>query len=177
MCFEIKGKKEIHKRCLSIEYKAGLSSGGSKRLSQINELGTPIDGKHMEGRTRQDAIFSSKTEQMKGKIQKLRENFKRLDETKPKNGRGEHGNRKEEGKTRGKKTKSFRNKAKRKKSREEGKTDRYYLEDGKYEENEKFESWAEKLRRLWEKVGASQKSWQIFSFVKLPASSTGTEAC
>ena len=62
---------------------------------------------------------------MKGKIQKLRENFKRLDETKPKNGRGEHGNRKKESKTRGKKTKSFRNKAKRKKSREEGKTDRF----------------------------------------------------
>ena len=108
---------------------------------------------------------------MKGKIQKLRENFKRLDETKPKNGRGEHGNRKEEGKTRGKKTKSFRNKAKRKKSREEGKTDRYYLEDGKYEENEKFESWTDKLRRMWEKVGASQKSCRIFSFVQfLPAS-------
>ena len=29
---------------------------------------------------------------------------------------------------------------------------RYYLEDGKYEENANFESWADKLRRMWEKV-------------------------
>ena len=94
----------------------------------------------------------------------LRENFKRLDETKPKTGRGEHGKRKE--KPRGRTAK--RSQKQRKKSSERGKTDRvtrYYLEDGKYEENENFESWAEKLKKMWEKVGASQKSRKIFSFV------------
>ena len=103
------------------------------------------------GRTRQAAIFSGKTE----KNPKLRENFKRLDETKPKKRRSEHGKRRLKGKTRGKKGNVFGSKKQRKKSSKRGKADRatkYYLEDGKYEENENFERWADKLRRMWEKV-------------------------
>ena len=124
-------------------------SGRITSLSQTNELGIPIHGKHME-RTRQTAISSSKTEKMRGRNQNWRENFKRLAETKAK-----HGSRVKKAKKVGK------SKKQRKKSVARGKSERvtrYYLEDGKYEENENFESWADKLRRMWEKVGASQKS-------------------
>ena len=66
-------------------------------------------------------------------------------------------------KTRGKKAKAFRRKEKRKKSGQGGK---YYLEDGTYEENENFESWAKKLRRMWKKVNAPPKSRQISLRIK-----------
>ena len=38
------------------------------------------------------------------------------------------------------------------KRRKSDRVTKYYLEDGKYEENANFESWADKLRRMWEKV-------------------------
>ena len=103
-------------------------------------------------------MFISNTEGMRGRIQKLRENFKGFDETKPKRKRGEHGKRKSKGKTRDKKARNFQSKEKRKKSRQAGETEKYYLEDGTYEENKNFESWAKKLRRMWKKVEASIKS-------------------
>ena len=127
----------------------------------MNELEIPIQDKH-PGRTRQAAIFE--------KIQKLRENFKRLDETKPKNRKGEQGKRKFKDKTRDKRGKLFQSRDKRKKFSQGGKTKkvtRYYLEDGKYEENENFEDWADKLRRMWKKVDVPPKSRQIFSCVHI----------
>ena len=94
-------------------------------------------------------MFISKTGERRETIQKLRENFKRLDETKPKK------RRKLKGKTRDKKARHFQRKEKRKISGHRGETEKYYLEDGTYEENENFDSWAKKLRRMWKKVKAS----------------------
>lgn len=87
---------------------------------------------------------------MRKKIKQLRKNFKLLDETKPKGKMGEKCKRKKKGRKRGKTTKSCRRKSRGGK-RPKKKT-RYYLENGKYKRNEKFDSWADEVTKMWKKV-------------------------
>ena len=100
-------------------------------------------------------MFISNTEGMRGKIKQLRENSKVFDETKPKKRKGAHGKRNLKGKPREKNARRVQSKEKRKNSGQRGETEKYYLEDGTYEENKNFESWAKKLRKMWKKVKAS----------------------
>ena len=88
----------------------------------------------------------SKTNEMRSKIKQLRQNFKVLDETKPKKDKGEKCRRKGnscKGRQTGKRFKG----AKKKK-----KKTRYYLENGKYKRNKKFDSWADEVTKMWKKV-------------------------
>ena len=92
----------------------------------------------------------SKTERMREKIKELRKNFKLLDETKPKGKMGGKCKRK-------KKTKSCRGKRKKYRGGKGGKKkNRYYLENGKYKRNEKFDSWADEVTKMWNKVNILQ---------------------
>ena len=127
----------------------GSSSGESLSMPHINDLG--IQGKHL-GEERQSLLFG-KADKMRKQIQKLRENFKSLEETKHKSRRREHGIRKLKGNT----SKLFqRCKEERNKSGGGRNETKYYLEDGTYKENENFEIWAEKLRKMWKKVNCLQ---------------------
>ena len=100
------------------------------------------------------AAASSKSERMRKKIKQLRKNFKLLDETKPKGKMGEKCKRKKKGRKRGKTTKSCRRKLGRKSrgGKTPKKKTRYYLENGKYKRNEKFDSWADEVTKMWKKV-------------------------
>ena len=126
-------------------------------LPRQNEVDHPTKSKRA-------AAANSKTEKMRNKIEKLRKNFKLLDETKPKGKMGGKCKRKKKGK-KSKKRKSCRRK--RKKSRGRGKKKsrggkrpkkktRYYLENGKYKRNKKFESWADEVTKMWKKVNIPQ---------------------
>ena len=96
------------------------------------------------------AAGNSKSEKMRAKIKQLRKNFKLLDETKAK---GKMGGKCKGKKKRSKKKKSCRRKRKisRGGKRPKKKT-RYYLENGKYKRNEKFDSWADEVTKMWNKV-------------------------
>jgi len=87
----------------------------------------------------------SKTDEMRRKIKQLRQNFKVLDETKPKK---EKCRRKWKGKScKGRQTgKRFKG------AKKEKKKTRYYLENGKYKRNKKFDSWADEVTKMWKKV-------------------------
>ena len=87
----------------------------------------------------------SKTDEMRRKIKQLRQNFKVLDETKPKK---EKCRRKGKGKScKGRQTgKRFKG------AKKEKKKTRYYLENGKYKRNKKFDSWADEVTKMWKKV-------------------------
>ena len=128
---------------------SGFLLGESLSMPHINDLG--IQGKHL-GEERQSLLFG-KADKMRKQIQKLRENFKSLEETKQKNKKREHGIRKLKGNT----SKLFqRCKEERNKSGGGRNETKYYLEDGTYKENENFEIWAEKLRKMWKKVNCLQ---------------------
>ena len=90
---------------------------------------------------------NTKTEMMSAKIKQLRKNFKLLDETKPK---GKMGKKCKTTNKRGKKTKSCRKKSRG--GKRPKKNTRYYLENGKYKRNEKFDSWADEVTKMWNKV-------------------------
>ena len=93
----------------------------------------------------------SKSGKLRKKILQLRKNFKSLDETRPK----EKGRNKCKGKGGDKKTKACKGRSKRKRSkrvRNRKKKTRYYLENGKYKRNKKFDSWADEATRMWKKV-------------------------
>ena len=97
---------------------------------------------------------------MSAKIKQLRKNFKLLDETKPKGKKCKRTNK------RGKKTKSCRKKSRG--GKRPKKTTRYYLENGKYKRNEKFDSWADEVTKMWNKVNILQdkRSYYYFYFGK-----------
>ena len=98
----------------------------------------------------------SKSGKLRKKILQLRRNFKSLDETRPK----EKDRNKCKGKGRDKKTKACKGRSKRKRSkrvRNRKKKTRYYLENGKYKRNKKFDSWADEATRMWKK-GRIKKS-------------------
>ena len=90
----------------------------------------------------------SKTDEMRRKIKQLRQNFKVLDETKPKKDKGAKCRRKGKGKScKGRQTgKRFKG------AKKEKKKTRYYLENGKYKRNKKFDSWADEVTKMWKKV-------------------------
>ena len=88
---------------------------------------------------------NTKTEMMSAKIKQLRKNFKLLDETKPKRKKCKRTKNK-----RGKKTKSCRKKSRG--GKRPKKNARYYHENGKYKSNEKFDSWADEVTKMWNKV-------------------------
>merc|ERR1712172_444513 len=111
-----------------------LYFGTGTSISDVNGLDIPKQNEAVHPKKSKRAAANSKTE-------KMREKFKLLDETKPKEKVGEKCKRKKKGK---KKTKSCRRKQKRKSrggKRLKNKA-RYYLENGKYKRNEKFDSWA-----------------------------------
>ena len=93
----------------------------------------------------------SKSGKLRKKILQLRKNFKSLDETRP----NEKDRNKCKRKGRDKKTKACKGRSKRKRSkrvRNRKKKTRYYLENGKYKRNKKFDSWADEATRMWKKV-------------------------
>ena len=93
----------------------------------------------------------SKSGKLRKKILQLRKNFKSLDETRP----NEKDRNKCKRKGRDKKTKACKGRSKRKRSkrvRNREKKTRYYLENGKYKRNKKFDSWADEATRMWKKV-------------------------
>ena len=125
-------------------------------IPRQNEVDHPTKSKRA-------AAANSKTEKMRKKIEKLRKNFKLLDETKPKGKTRKKCKRK---KKRGKKTKSCGRK--RKKSRGEKrpkKKTRYYLENGKYKRNKKFDSWADEVTKMWNKVNILQDKGMVLIFL------------
>ena len=116
----------------------------------MNGLDIPKQNEAVHPKKSRRAASRSKTERMRKKIKQLRKNFKLLDETKPKGKMGEKCKRKKKGRKRGKTTKSCRRKSRGGK-RPKKKT-RYYLENGKYKRNEKFDSWADEVTKMWKKV-------------------------
>merc|ERR1711971_59149 len=128
-----------------------LYFGTGTSISDVNGLDIPKQNEAVHPKKSKRAEANSKTEKMREKIKQLRKNFKLLDETKPKEKVGEKCKRKKKGK---KKTKSCRRKQKRKSrggKRLKNKA-RYYLENGKYKRNEKFDSWANEVTKMWKKV-------------------------
>ena len=122
-------------------FRESPSSGRSK--SQVN--GLAVLKQNRSKKTRRAAAMMSKTDEMRRKIKQLRQNFKVLDETKPKK---EKCRRKGKGKScKGRQTgKRFKGAKKKKKKT------RYYLENGKYKRNKKFDSWADEVTKMWKKV-------------------------
>ena len=110
----------------------GFQRGLGERIKQIK---SPDDIKSQ-----------SKTEN----LQTLRGTFP---ETKSKRMKPMNYEMKSKGKKRKRNRQKHQNKSKGKEwdKREKGVT-RYYLEDGKYEENPKFDGWAERLTSMWAKV-------------------------
>ena len=111
---------------------------------------------------------------MREKIKQLRKNFKLLDETKPKGKVGEKCKRKKKGKKRGKKTKSCRRqlKGKSRGGKRLMNKARYYLENGKYKRNEKFDSWANEVTKMWKKVNICQAKFLTIIFLKVKRDSS-----
>ena len=125
------------------------------------DIGKANEGNQLEKSKRGAA--NTKTEKMSAKIKQLRKNFKLLDETKPKGKTRKKCKRK---KKRGKKTKSCRKKSRG--GKRPKKNTRYYLENGKYKRNEKFDSWADEVTKMWNKVNILQdkRSYYYFYFGK-----------
>ena len=116
-----------------------------------------------------------KSELMREKIKKFRQNFKNLDESGPimkyektKKGKNKRkGKKKVKGKNKrkfkkkvkgennknGKKQRTYKKKKHRARGRQRNKIKgRYYTEGGKYKANKKFDDWAEELDLMWGKV-------------------------
>jgi len=110
-----------------------------------SDIGKANEGNQLE-KSRRGAA-NTKTEMMSAKIKQLRKNFKLLDETKPK---GKMGKKCKTTNKRGKKTKSCRKKSRG--GKRPKKNARYYHENGKYKSNEKFDSWADEVTKMWNKV-------------------------
>ena len=124
----------------------------------VNGLDIPSQNEadHRE-KSKRAAAATSKTEKMREKIKQLRKNFKLLDQTKPKGKRGEKCKRKKKGNKRSKKKNSCRRKRKKSKGgKRMKKKTRYYMENGKYKQNKKFESWADEVTKMWKKVNIPQ---------------------
>ena len=115
----------------------------------------------------------NKTEKMANKIRKLQEKFIELDNTPPstkkdrskkdkinhkkgQNGKDKIVKRKKKSKSNS--TKKKKNKlSKLRRKKKTTKNTRYYLENGKYKANKKFESWADNLEKMWKNVSSGLK--------------------
>ena len=122
------------------------------------DIGKANDGNQLEKSKRGAA--NTKTEKMSAKIKQLRKNFKLLDETKPK---GKMGKKCKTTNKRDKKTKSCRKKSRG--GKRPKKNARYYHENGKYKSNEKFDSWADEVTKMWNKVNILQDKRMVSLFL------------
>jgi len=143
---EMRARNELRAVAICIFFLCILHFGSGGRPTKEKDNSSLRKTSHHEKTDRR-----SKSGKLRKKILQLRKNFKSLDETRP----NEKDRNKCKRKGRDKKTKACKGRSKRKRSkrvRNRKKKTRYYLENGKYKRNKKFDSWADEATRMWKKV-------------------------